>query len=265
MENSNVLDFPLQGNLTKEKIKKAHERLLKIAVTIRDIFDENGIPYCIAFGTVLGAVRHKGFIPWDMDFDMYVEEKDYEKAMKCLKSALPDDMVLLNSSTDPNYTAFWTKVVDINSEMRATQFSGDNLFKYKGLHVDVYCLRKTKEYLFKEELLKENKDYFKRKYEKKLISEEEYNIEIERIKKEIIAERKSRNEKNVDEILYFLSLFKGSIDCIYPLKEYEFEGEKFIGPNDFDCYLKGCYYEGDYLTPPPYEKRDTKIDRLYID
>ena len=57
---------------TQEDVKKVQKRLLEMAVVIRDILEAHQIPYFITYGTLLGAVRHKGFIPWDDDFDLYL-------------------------------------------------------------------------------------------------------------------------------------------------------------------------------------------------
>ena len=68
-----------------------------------------------------------------------------------------------------------------------------------------------------------------------------------------------------DKTMYgFLHLFEGEEDAIFPLKPYEFEGELFMGPNDYDKFLKSCYYKGDYMVYPPYEKRDMKMDEIKI-
>ena len=66
-------------------IKRVQERLLKMAKEIASILEDHDIPYQIAFGTLLGAVRHKGFIPWDDDFDFFLFDDSYEKAMEVLQ------------------------------------------------------------------------------------------------------------------------------------------------------------------------------------
>ncbi len=62
--------------LSLEQLQKAEYEILKSTVRF---FEENDINYMLAFGTLLGAVRHNGFIPWDDDIDLLVDRKDYEK------------------------------------------------------------------------------------------------------------------------------------------------------------------------------------------
>ena len=80
-------------------IKRVQNRLLEMGKVIADILERNNIPYMITFGTLLGAVRHGGFIPWDDDFDMFLFEDSYEKAMEVLSKELPMDMFLENKDT----------------------------------------------------------------------------------------------------------------------------------------------------------------------
>lgn len=69
-------------------MRKAQRRMLEIAVEVARICDEHGIPYWINGGTLLGAVRHGGFIPWDDDFDIEVLEKDYAPLLNILEREL---------------------------------------------------------------------------------------------------------------------------------------------------------------------------------
>ncbi len=64
-----------------EEIKKAQ---LEILVYVDKICKENNIKYTIAYGTLLGAIRHKGFIPWDDDIDIMLVRDEYEKLLEVL-------------------------------------------------------------------------------------------------------------------------------------------------------------------------------------
>ena len=75
-------------------IKRVQDRLLEIAKRTAAILEKHDIPYQIAFGTLLGAVRHGGFIPWDDDFDFFLFDDSYEKAMEVLAQELPSDLTI---------------------------------------------------------------------------------------------------------------------------------------------------------------------------
>ena len=87
----------------KIELSKVQKRLLEMGKVIAGILEHNDIPYMITFGTLLGAVRHKGFIPWDDDFDLFLFDDTYEKAMVVLEKELPSDMFLENSKSEPLY------------------------------------------------------------------------------------------------------------------------------------------------------------------
>lgn len=260
----NARNFPLQGTITYEIVDEAHKRILMIAKEIKKVLNKHDISYSIFFGTVIGAVRHKGFIPWDMDMDFGVFS-DYEKTISILREELPPWLVVLDQSSDPYYCASWAKIVDRFSEFHATTFSGDNVFRYKGLHVDLYNIQETTYNQVCSYRKKEAIAYYDRRIKAGTISEADYRSQCARIESFFNKEISDRNTINPDKpILAFLHFFEGEPDCMFPLREYEFEGERFSGPNDYDKFLKGCYYKGDYMQLPPYENRDMKMDGLII-
>lgn len=73
---------------------KIHEKLLGLIKIFDEICVKNNIWYTLTSGSVLGAIRHKGFIPWDRDMDVFVRVDDINKLRKALVQALPKEMVL---------------------------------------------------------------------------------------------------------------------------------------------------------------------------
>lgn len=97
------------------KVKLQHRELQLSLLYILNIFtalcDKNGLQYWLDAGTFLGAVRHKGFIPWDDDIDLCMPRKDYDLLLTEAFKDLPDGLFLQNANTDRNTHNFF-----LNSE-----------------------------------------------------------------------------------------------------------------------------------------------------
>ena len=135
---------------SKDDLKKVQNRLLEMAIAVRDILEENQVPYFITYGTLLGAVRHNGFIPWDDDFDFYLFDDSYDRAMTVLRNELPADMFLENWDSEPLYYHDWAHVKDLGSIVDYSLFPGDGCYSHKGVSIDLY--RTTKIYEAEEKV-----------------------------------------------------------------------------------------------------------------
>lgn len=79
------------------------------------ICEKHNIPYFVYFGTLLGTIRHKGYIPWDDDIDIALKREDFERLMSVLKDELPKEYVISNPLTGENATDFWASVRNSDS------------------------------------------------------------------------------------------------------------------------------------------------------
>lgn len=236
-------------------IKRVQNKLLDMAKRIAFILEKHDIPYMIAYGTLLGAIRHNGFIPWDDDFDFYLFDESYDTAMEYLRTELPNNMFLEDEKSEPLYFHSWAHVKDVNSIANCKEFPQDSLYAHKGISVDLYRTKKMKLSELESFLNDENEAYINRRLKNKLITTNEYN---ERIKK--LNERRTfikENPETRDNIVYNLvpvykchSINEGDI---FPLKKYSFENNVFLGPNNAEKILTMIY--GDYMKLPPLEKR----------
>ena len=119
------------------QLRKQQMRMLEILKEVDRICKKHHIQYWLSSGTLLGAARHKGFIPWDDDLDIEMLLPDYRRLMKILPEELPDNLALQNVKTDPNYFFFYAKVRDRNSFLAESNHY-DRVWKERGIYIDIF-------------------------------------------------------------------------------------------------------------------------------
>ena len=100
----------------KSNIELLHEADLAIVKEVVKICDQNGLKYYMLGGTMLGGIRHKGFIPWDDDMDLGVPRKDYERFLEIAPNLLSKHLKIVNYKTDPQYHYYITRILDTDSK-----------------------------------------------------------------------------------------------------------------------------------------------------
>ena len=93
-----------------EALEKVQSTLWEILLQVDSIFEKNNIRYFLSYGTLLGAVRHKGFIPWDDDLDICVFEEDYVKGIQLLREQLDHKYIVHDEHTDAIYWCPFSKL-----------------------------------------------------------------------------------------------------------------------------------------------------------
>ena len=127
---------------TPEEVARIQSRLLEMAIAVRDILEKRQIPYFLTYGSLLGAVRHQGFIPWDDDFDLYLFDDSYEEAMTALREELPEDMFLEYWETEPKFFHAWAHVKDVHSRTECEFFPHDGHYAHQGISLDLYKVKR---------------------------------------------------------------------------------------------------------------------------
>ena len=110
-------------------LRRQQLRMLELLEVIDVICRKHQIPYWLSSGTLIGAARHKGFIPWDDDLDIEMLRSDYLRLLKVLPQELPDNLALQTNETDPNYIFIYGKLRDKDSHLEETN-SYDRIFYY---------------------------------------------------------------------------------------------------------------------------------------
>lgn len=131
MKNKNL------EQMRREMLREAQLKMLGILEEIDKLCKAHGISYWIEGGTLLGAMRHGGFIPWDDDVDISMLRPDYERFLEVAAGELPSHLFLQTRKTDPSFHHHECKVRDLNSFI--ADGGDDTGADYqKGLFVDVF-------------------------------------------------------------------------------------------------------------------------------
>lgn len=123
MTNNNYLD-------------KLHSEILNILDEIVVICEKHNLKYYLIGGTLLGAIRHKGFIPWDDDLDIIMPREDYVKLTEQYFKELPPEYKLDWFNTNPNYNHIFAKIYNVNTLFE--EELSENVHSKRGIFVDIF-------------------------------------------------------------------------------------------------------------------------------
>ncbi|OPA75898.1 hypothetical protein BFG04_05515 [Campylobacter pinnipediorum subsp. pinnipediorum] len=254
-------------------IDQAKQVMLEMMDYIHDICIKNDIKYSLAYGTLIGAVRHKGFIPWDDDFDIFLTRENYEKLLKLLENS--KDYFIVNYNTDNNLCNHFSKFC-------SKKYKGEQVNKYLaqmidfGVFIDIFPL----DYLDNDNPKKQLLEIKKSLKKLQLTSFLNYNKTGKRhttylksitnfprflyykfivTRTKVIEEMNLKLTKNNKKKTNILGEYSSGMNEIYDSKDFEeyaycdFENRKYMMIKNFDSVLKTTY--GNYNKLPPEEER----------
>lgn len=261
----------MKRKLTDVEIKS---RLIEILDYIKLICEQEKISYSLAYGTLLGAVRHGGFIPWDDDVDVCMLRADYDKFVHLLKRQNNGRFRIMDSSNNDTYYYCFAKLVDFETE--AYSFNDDICrIRDDGVNIDIFpidnCPSEPKEFEeFHSKLRRVNRlralsirkkmpkgknalstlalcvimfytklfghKHWVKKYDKLMRTYNSINLDMG---------TSFPTTRSIKELIP-LSQFKN-------MKSIEFEGKMYSCFSDVYSYLENRY--GDYMKLPPENER----------
>lgn len=123
--------------ITEDILHKVWAVEQEILDVIHNICKKHNLKYSLAFGTLLGAIRHGGFIPWDDDIDIMMPREDYEKLKSIWKTEAPSDYIMMDIDTHGDITNTFMKVVKNNTTFLQCEKDKKASF-HKGIFVDIF-------------------------------------------------------------------------------------------------------------------------------
>lgn len=246
-----------------KQVNELQQVEIKMLEKFVEVCSKLKLKYYLLAGTLLGAVRHKGFIPWDDDIDVGMPREDYEIFVKEAQKLLPEHYFIQTFETDPNYPANFAKIRDNNTTF--IESSVRNLQMNHGAYIDIFPL---------DEYPDKNIKWFnfRHKYYTMCIYKG-FNLEKKKKLKQFIArvltmftsvkkavvkrERLYKQSKGKKFLINFSGAW-GDRE-ITPSEWYgkgvdvQFENLTVKAPDCWDLWLTQVY--GDYMQLPPEEKR----------
>lgn len=263
----------------KSTIQIIHEKDLEIVNFFTDICKKNELTYYIIGGTFLGAIRHKGFIPWDDDMDLAMPREDYEKFIEILKNN-ESKYELHNYKINKEYKYYISRLC--NPEYEIIESSGNitemfiDIFPIDGMptnntlrkiHCSKILFHRMKLSFYYNDTIDMKA---KRKWYEKILIKIAKTIPMKKIINP--TKEKAKIDKLLKKYSFYNSKYSGTIMGAYRQREivetelfgkptlYKFENIELYGPEKYDEYLKHIY--GDYMKLPKEEDRRIHCEEL---
>lgn len=262
-----------------EDRKHMQKILLEMMIEFDRVCRENNIKYIIEGGTLLGAVRHHGFIPWDEDIDVRMLRSDYDKFSQIASEKLPADMFFQSYSNDKGYPWLYGKIRKKGT--RAVRAGQEKLKMKDGIFIDVFpcdgvpdeknakrrhniTAKICRKILYARTARYTDKNVIKRILWNILcvIPRKYVYRTVERMSKKYTQYNCSKvgiiGWHGIEDVNGFSKMY------FEQLTELEFEGYMFYAPQNWDGFLRYAFGD-DYMELPPKEQRVSNLNLSYYD
>lgn len=261
--------------MCKKTFLTGEELELKVLLELDSICKKNGINYALSGGTLLGAIRHGGFIPWDDDIDVNMMRDDFNRFRKICKTELSNKYFYQSHNTDVDYQYLFDKIRIRNTIFKETYLSNHNI--NHGIYIDIFPVDKIPNSKLLAKLLYIQFRFYRIGLMGKYLNIDARNglrkllayivrivyapFPIQFLRKQ--AEKcitKFDNNKKCKKVQCFVGpdahkeIFPISI--FENLERHEFEGHMLLVPIEYNKILKNKY--GDYMKLPLKESRKTR-------
>lgn len=268
--NSVGISWKVANDMNELSLREIQLEEVKLLDSLSSFFEQFGMRWSLAYGTMLGAVRHKGFIPWDDDLDIMMPQPDYERLLS-MKDKLPDGTGLMSAQNSNLVTSF-SKFVNKSIRMQEPLYEGIeeeflwiDIFPLYGVHgnsrQDIRLKRQINRLTKRARHVDLNysedtmlKGVIRNLYRAVMTDGGRLNKKVDAEIQELISTTSYQNATYLTSFLDEMpqvNLFPKS-EC-EKTESMEFEGRSFPVISCWDCYLREMY--GEYMQLPPENER----------
>lgn len=262
-------------------ITECHRQLLHIAIAFDKLCQKHHIPYYMLGGTMLGSIRHQGFIPWDDDMDFGIPRPFFQKFISIAKEELPASLELIGRNDSEAMKKGFVKMQLKGSKLFEKVFGEQKEGFYNGIAIDIFPLDGADSESFFGKLHSRIAFLLERIHEGKFCT-----LSIRKGGKKWVAaliKALPFRERDLADFIdqwiqkpdYSTSKQVSNYYGHWKEREimdksilgepvyYPFESIRLLGAERYDDYLKSLY--GDYMKLPPVDQQITHADEMYID
>ncbi len=267
----NIIDNRAKG---KNELEQARLVMVKMLKVFANICEKHNLTYWLDFGTLLGAVRHGGFIPWDDDLDVSMPRKDYEKFKKIAPKELPYDIHFQTRSTALGNRWRYVKLRDKYSTYITVSDKREHVKYHRGIFIDIFPSDFTAKSIKGKRMWLHRRFQFSdftlvSKHSKLINSLAIFPVKLIGYKlfyyllSQSIKTPKSKQRYcscGLDMNIGYTHI-DVPLEHLFPLQKIKFEDSDFYAPKDLDAFLT-CRF-GDYMTLPKEEDRAIHAHKIY--
>ena len=260
-----------------EEIRPLQMKQLQILKELKRVCEKNDLSFVLSFGTLLGAIRHEGFIPWDDDVDVTMNYKDYVALDEACRRDLGEEYFLQSDKSDPESHMTYKKLRLNNTTLIHEAYAHKDM--HHGIGIDIYPLFHVAD----DKRAQKKQIVCATVYLLLVVGEPPRNhgAVLEAGGKVLLGLIRGGFRQKVKDYCFremtkyedvdtgYRAMFYGNIRNtrrIYPADFFDgtekrkFEDDEFNVPKGYDKYLKFRY--GDYMKLPPKEEQGVKLDHL---
>ena len=256
---------------------------LDILKAVKRVCEENNLTYYLSSGTLLGAVRHQGFIPWDDDIDIEMPYPDYCKFIEIAQEQLGEDYFVQNNRTEDMFHALFTKVINVHTTMYGEFDVG--LPGSHGVWIDVFplihvggkwdlfcrrlCVRTSNFIMMDSKRFDRDREYLRGRSSKFAFAVvallRKLPKKVKRALSSLLRKRVFRAKKGARMAHVWQNITYVHPAFVFkdPPQMLPFEDDVFSCPADSKEYLRNAY--GDYMRLPPEDQRDGGHGKIIVD